>query len=342
MIIKRSFASDNNAPVHDDIIKAINDVNTGDVIAYGDDIYTHDADRKFRHHFQYDVEVFFVFNGTAANVTAISHLTKPYNSVLTTETSHLNNDECGAPERFSGCKLSTVNSPNGKLKVEQLQKFLHSKDFEHHSQPKIISISQPTELGTLYKPDEILEIAHFADANDLYLHVDGARISNAAASLNLSLAEILTYTGVDAVSFGGTKNGMMYGEAVVFLNKSIATDFKYLRKQSMQLASKMRYISAQFNAFFSNDLWLKNAKHANFMAKYLESKIKDMPEIVITQEVETNAIFAIVPEKIIKPLQEKYFFYVWNEDRHEVRWMTHFLTTKKDVDEFVKAIKSLL
>ena len=338
----RSFASDNNAPVHEDILKAIDDANLGDVIAYGDDIYTSDAERKFRHHFQSDVKTFFVFNGTAANVAAISHITNSFNSILTAETAHLNHDECGAPEKFSGCKLQTVSSPNGKISVEQLEKFLNSRGFEHHSQPKVISISQPTELGTLYKPDEILKIAHFANANDLYLHVDGARISNAVAALNISLAEMLTFTGVDIVSFGGTKNGMMYGEAIVFINNALASDFQYVRKQSMQLASKMRYISAQFNAFLSDHLWLQNARHANNMANYLAQCLRDIPEILITQEVETNAVFAIIPKKVIKPLQEQYFFYVWNEERNEVRWMTHFNTTKNDVESFVKTLKSLL
>ncbi len=219
---------------------------------------------------------------------------------------------------------------------------MNSKGFEHHSQAKVISISQPTELGTLYKPEEILELAHFANSNDLYLHIDGARIANAVAALNISLAEMITYTGVDVISFGGTKNGIMYGEAVVFINEDLASDFKYTRKQSMQLASKMRYVSAQFNAMFTDDLWLKNARHANYMAQYLADKIKDIPEILITQEVETNAIFAVIPKEIIKPLQEEYFFYVWNEENSEVRWMTHFQTTKEDIDNFVETLKKQL
>ncbi len=339
---RRSFASDNNAPVHEDILQAINEVNLVDVIAYGDDIYTSDAERKFRHYFESDVEVFFVFNGTAANVLSISHLTNSYHSIITAKTSHLNNDECGAPENFSGCKLLTVDSPNGKITTEQIEHFLNSRGFEHHSQPKVISISQPTELGTLYHPDEILKLAKFANLNDLYLHVDGARISNAVAALNISLAEMLTYTGVDVVSFGGTKNGMMYGEAVVFINKAHANDFKYLRKQSMQLASKMRYISAQFNALLKNNLWIENARQANKMAQYLAQNLKNLPEILITQEVETNAVFAKVPKRIINPLREKYFFYLWNEEQNEVRWMTHFNTTKDDVDGFIAKLKSVL
>ncbi len=338
----KSFASDNNAPVHNEILKALSEANNGDTIAYGDDIYTYEAERKFNQLFNSDVKSFFVFNGTGANVAAISHLTNPYHAIICAETAHLNHDECGAPEKFSGCKLLTVKSPDGKIHADQLEKFMSSKGFEHHSQAKVISISQPTELGTLYKPDEILKLAHFANSNDLFLHVDGARISNAVASLNISLAEMITYTGVDVISFGGTKNGMMYGEAVVFLNESLAADFKYVRKQSMQLASKMRYISAQFNTFFANDLWLKNARHANYMALYLAEKIKDIPEVLITQEVETNAIFAVVPKEIIEPLQNEYFFYVWDAERSEVRWMTHYNTTKEDIDDFVKTLKKHL
>jgi threonine aldolase len=338
----RSFASDNNAPVHKDVIKAIIEANEGDVIAYGDDIFTSDAERKFRHHFQSDVKVFFVFNGTGANVSAISHLTSSFHGIIAAESAHLNNDECGAPEKFSGCKILPVSTPDGKITVEMLGKFLHSKGFEHHSQPKVISISQPTELGTLYRPEEILKLAHFADEHDMLLHVDGARIANAVAALNVSLADIITYTGVDVISFGGTKNGMMYGEAVVFISNILASDFQYVRKQSMQLASKMRYISAQFNAMFYDDLWLKNARHANKMAKLLELKLRDIPQIKITQLVETNAIFAIIPPEIIEPLQEEYFFYVWNEEKNEVRWMTHYNTTAEDVDNFVLVLKKLL
>ncbi len=342
MIINRSFASDNNAPVHEKVMQALSEANKGDVIAYGDDIYTSDAERKFRHYFQSEVEVFFVFNGTGANVSAISNLTHSFNGIITAETSHMNNDECGAPEKFSGCKLLTVKTSNGKISVDDIKKFLHSKGFEHHSQPKVISISQPTELGTLYKPEEILKLAHFADEHDMYLHIDGARIANAIAALNISLAELLTYTGVDVISFGGTKNGMMYGEAVVFINNLLASDFKYIRKQSMQLASKMRYISAQFNAMFYDDLWLKNARHANKMAKYLELKLEEIPEIKITQPIETNAIFAVVPPSIIEPLQKEYFFYVWDDEKNEVRWMTHFQTTADDVDNFISHLKKLL
>ncbi len=341
MPYKKSFASDNNAPAHDKIIEAIITANKGDVIAYGDDPYTGEAEKLFKDIFKADVETFFVFNGTGANVGAVSNLIKPFHAVITAETAHMNKDECGAPEKYAGCKLLTVPSKDGKLEVEKLQKFLHSKGFEHHVQPKVISITQATELGTLYSIDEISEIVKFARANDLYVHVDGARIANAVAALG-PVSKMLTETGVDVISFGGTKNGMMYGEAVVFINPGLAEDYKYIRKQTMQLASKMRFISAQFSALLTNDLWIKNASHANNMAKLLEKEIKSIPEIKITQPVQTNSVFAAVPKHLIKPLQEKFFFYVWDYENNEVRWMTSFNTEKEDISEFVNEIKTLL
>lgn len=337
----KSFASDNNAPVHDKVMEAIINANHDDVIAYGDDQYTRECRRLFKKLFGGDVEPFLVYNGTGANVCSISNIIKSYNAVICPDTAHINHDECGAPEKFADCKLLTVPTTDGKLRIEQLEKFMHSKGFEHHVQPKVISITQATEMGTLYTIDEIKNIAEFAHKNDLYLHVDGARIANAVAELG-SLEKMITKTGVDVISFGGTKNGMMYGEAVVFVDPYLADGFKYTRKQSMQLASKMRYISAQFLALLHNDLWIKNAKHANNMAKLLEDKIKDIPGIEITKPVQTNAVFAVVPEKLIKPLQEKFPFYVWDTEKNEVRWMTSFMTAERVVDLFIDEIKILL
>jgi threonine aldolase len=340
--MKRSFASDNNAAVHPEIMKAIMEANQDDYVSYGDDPFTMQARDVFREKLGTEAEVFFVFNGTGANVSAISHLIKPWQSIMSASTAHIHHDECGAPEKFTGSKLLTVPSGDGKLRISQLEPFLHSRGFEHHAQPGIISITQATEMGMVYTPDEIAEIAHFAHENDLYLHLDGARIANAVASLGLSLQEVVTLTGVDVVSFGGTKNGMLLGEAVVFINPELAKGFKYVRKQAMQLASKMRYISAQFIAHFKDDLWLRTAVHANEMAQLLARKISHLPQVKLVMPVQTNAVFVSVPAEIIKPLQQKYFFYVWNPEENVVRWMTHFNTSESDIEDFVSCLEELL
>lgn len=340
--MKRSFASDNNAPVHPIVMEAILKANQEDFVSYGDDPYTTEAVNLFRKLLGADVQVFMVCTGTGANVAAISHLLRPWQGVLCAQTAHINHDECGAPENYSGSKLLTIPSKDGKISPEVLHPYFHSVGFEHHTQPGMISITQATELGMVYTPDEIERLARFAQQNDLFLHVDGARLANAAAYLNISLQELITFTGVDVLSFGGTKNGLLMGEAVVFLNPELARGFKYVRKQSMQLMSKMRYASAQFVAHLTDDLWLETARHANKMALLLEEKIRHIPEINITQPVQTNAVFATVPPQIIKPLQDKYFFYVWNAATNEVRWMTHFQTSEQDIDNFIGTLKRLL
>lgn len=254
---KRGFASDNNAGVHPEIIKAIQNVNEGHTIAYGDDPYTEEATKVIKDIFGEKAEVFFVFIGTAANVLSLDAITQPYHSVICSETAHIHVDECGAPEKFTGCKLLSVETEDGKLNVDGIKKHMHGFGFEHHSQPGVISITQSSEMGTAYSVEEIRKISDYAHQNGLLLHMDGARISNAAVSLNKSFKEFTADAGVDVLSFGGTKNGMMYGEAVIFFDKVLAQDFKYRRKQGMQLASKMRFISTQFLAFLSNDLWKK-------------------------------------------------------------------------------------
>jgi threonine aldolase len=342
MKISRGFASDNNAGVHPEILKAIDEVNQGHVIAYGDDPYTAQAIDKFKEHFGNDIDVYFVFNGTAANVLGITALTRSFNSIICSDLAHLHVDECGAPEKYTGCKLLTVPSPDGKLTVEGIQGHLHGFDFEHHAQPKVVSITQATEMGTVYRPEEIREIADLVHSYNMYLHMDGARLSNAAVSLNCGFRNITVDAGVDVLSFGGTKNGMMFGEAIVFFNKNLTGNFKYIRKQGMQLGSKMRFISAQFNALLSNDLWRRNAKHSNEMAKYLEEKVKHIPGIKITQPVEANAVFAILPADSIPELQKQFFFYVWDETTSEVRWMTSFDTTKEDIDRFAQTLENIL
>jgi len=339
---KRGFASDNNSGVHPEIMKSIIEANEGHTIAYGDDPYTQRAKEKLYEHFGTDVDIYFVFIGTAANVLGLNAATRSWNSVICAETAHINEDECGAPEKFNGFKLLTVETPDGKLTVDLVQKHMKGFDFEHHSQPKIISITQATELGTVYTPDEIKKLANFAHQHDMFLHMDGARIANAAVSLNVGFKELTKDAGVDILSFGGTKNGMMYGEAIIFLNKKLGQNFKYIRKQGMQLASKMRFISAQFERYLTNDLWFKSAEHANKMAKLLEDKVKKIPQIKITQKVEANGVFAMVPKEIIDDLKQKYFFYDWNESQNEVRWMCSFDTKEEDIITFVELIKSKL
>jgi threonine aldolase len=335
---RRSFASDNNAGVHPNILKAIAAANEGHVVAYGDDGYTQAAVRKFREHLG-NVAVFFVFGGTGANVLGLKAVTETFHAIICAETAHINVDECGAPEKFTGCKLLSVPTNDGKITVDQIKPFLHGVGFEHHVQPRVISISQSTEMGTVYTPHEIKTLADFAHKHDMLLHVDGARIANAAVSLKADLKQITTDVGVDILSFGGAKNGMMFGEAVVFFDKSLAKDFKYIRKQGTHLASKMRFISAQFEALLSNNLWRKNAAHANRMARILARELAKILRIKITQKVEANGVFAIVPKRYVARLQKKYFFYVWNEETSEVRFMTSFDTTEDDIRDFVALIR---
>ncbi len=340
--MKKGFASDNNSGVHPHILKAMENANKGHVVGYGDDPFTLRAINLFKQKFGQETEVFFVFNGTGANVLGLSTVTQSFNSVICAETAHIQEDECGAPEKFTGCKLLPVEPVNGKLTPGLIQPHLKGFDFEHHSQPKVISISQVTEMGTVYQPKEIIALADIAHKNNMLLHMDGARIANAAVSLNMDFKEFTKDCGVDILSFGGTKNGMMMGEAVLFFNPEITKLTKYIRKQSMQLYSKMRFTGAQFMAYFENDLWKETATHSNKMAKLLENEILKIPELKITQSVEANGVFAIVPRKIIEPLQKEFFFYIWDDTKNEVRWMTSFDTTEKEIYEFVQLIKNLL
>lgn len=338
----RSFASDNNSGVHPIILAALQGANEGHVVGYGDDKYTELLNDKFTELFGKEVKMALVFNGTGANIIGIQSATQSFHAVICAATAHINVDECGAPEKMSGCKIIAIPTPNGKLTPELIQPQLHGFGFEHHSQPKVISITQTTEMGTVYTPQEIKTLAELAHRHDMYLHVDGARIANAVAFLNTDLKTLITDTGVDFMSFGGTKNGMMMGECVIFLNTALAQHTKYFRKQNGQLYSKMRFHSAQFLAYFEHDLWLNNARHANAMAQLLLKEIKPIKGLEVTQKVESNGIFAKVPHDLIAALQEHYFFYVWDEHCNEVRWMCSFDTTEEDVRGFVKAIKELM
>jgi threonine aldolase len=338
----RSFASDNNANVHPDVLEAIARANRGHVVGYGGDPYTASAIKKFREHFGKDVEVFFVFNGTAANVLSLQALTRPYHAVLCPELSHIYTDECGAPEKFTGCKLIPLPAPDGKLTVVTAAHAYHGVGDQHHVQPRVVSITQATEMGTVYKPAEVEALARFAHDLNMFLHMDGARISNAAAAQGLTLREATRDLGVDVLSFGGTKNGLMGAEAVVFFKPALAADFLYLRKQGMQLASKMRFMAAQMEALLTDDLWKRNAEHANRMAKLLEQKVRKIRGVKIVYPVEANGVFAQIPQKAIAKIQERYFFYVWSEEDSVVRWMCSFDTTEEDVKQFAEYAKKVI
>jgi threonine aldolase len=334
----RSFASDNNAGVHPEILKAIADANHGHAVAYGDDSWTESAMRRFRQHFGSDIEVFIVFNGTAANCLSLKALTDFYHAVICSEAAHIYNDECGAPEKFTGCKLIPIPTRDGKLTLESVRHAYHGIGDQHHVQPRVISITQATEMGTVYKPNEIKTLARFAHECGMLLHMDGARIANAAASLGQTLRQATRDLGVDVLSFGGTKNGAMGAEAVVFFHPDLSQNFLYLRKQGMQLASKMRFISAQFDALLRGDLWRKSAQHANRMARLLEQQLRKIPQVRVVYKVEANGVFAKIPRRAIGKLQKRYFFYVWNEQQSVVRWMCSFDTTEQDVKQFAEFV----
>ena len=335
----RSFASDNNAGIHPKVLQAIASANRGHAIGYGDDVYTESAVRKFRQQFGPNTEVFIVFNGTAANCLSLKALTDSHHAVLCTAASHINTDECGAPERFTGCKLLALPHEKGKLTVEAVAQAYHGIGDQHHVQPRVISSTQSTEMGTVYSPDEVRALADFAHDRKLFLHMDGARIANAAASLGLGLKQITRDCGVDVLSFGGTKNGVMGAEAVVFFDPKLSRDFLFLRKQGMQLASKMRFISAQLDALLTNNLWFKNAQHSNAMAKLLERELGRIPQVRIVYPVEANGVFAKIPHRAIAEIQKRYFFYVWSEEESIVRWMCSFDTTEQDIKQFVRFVE---
>lgn len=342
MTPSRSFASDNNAIVHPEVLAAIQNANVGHVVGYGDDRFTESAVEKFRETFGKDVEVFFVFNGTAANVLSLQALTRPHHAVLCPELSHIYTDECGAPERFTGCKLIPLQAPIGKLTVDIVEHAYHGIGDQHHVQPKVISITQSTEMGTVYKPEEIKALAEFAHQREMFLHMDGARISNATAAQGMTLRQATRDLGVDVLSFGGTKNGLMGVEAVVFFRPELAHEFLFTRKQGMQLASKMRFMSVQMEALLTNDLWRRNAEHANRMAKLLEAEIRKIPQAKIVYPVEANGVFAQIPRPAIKKIQERYFFYVWNEEDSVVRWMCSFDTAEDDVRQFAAFVAEMV
>jgi threonine aldolase len=336
----RTFASDNYAGIHPEVLAAIEAANTGHAVAYGEDDHTRTLQDLIAAAFGEQARVFPVFNGTGANVVALQAMTHRWESVICAETAHVNVDEGGAPEVMAGLKLWGVPALDGKLTPALVDTQAWGFGFEHRSQPKVVTITQSTEYGTCYTPAEIHALTAHAHDLGLLVHLDGARIANAAATLGLPFRAFTTDVGVDAVSFGGTKNGAMGAEAVVMINPELDSAMPYLRKTSMQLASKMRFISAQLVALLTDELWLRNASHANAMAQYLAASVEDIPGISITQPVQANAVFAIVPPKVVAAVQQDFRFYVWNERTSEVRWMCAWDTTPEDVDAFVNAVRA--
>ena len=330
------FASDNHAGAHPEVIEAIARANEGHADSYGADGWTARAEELFRNHFGPGARAFAVFNGTAANVLSIDALTSSGDAVICAETAHMNVDECGAPERIAGVKLLTVATEHGKLAPADLGRWDARRGDEHHVQPRVVSITQASELGTVYSLEETRAIADAAHEREMLVHLDGARLANAAASLGASLAELTTDAGVDVVSFGATKNGLLLGDAVVFLRPELAEGFEFVRKQGMQLASKMRFISAQFEALLDGDLWLRSAAHANAMAARLAEAVAAIEGVEITQPVEANGVFARLPrpaiDRLLTDLPGEHPFYVWDEATNEVRWMCSWDTTEEDVD----------
>jgi threonine aldolase len=335
----RGFASDNYAGVHPEILAALAVANGGHQTSYGEDAYTDHLQQVIRSHFGATAEAFPVFNGTGANVVALQALTDRWGAVICAESAHIHTDECGAPERVGGLKLLTVPTPDGKLTPELIDRQAHGFDDEHRAMPQVVSITQNTELGTVYTPAEIRAICEHAHQLGMRVHMDGSRIANAAASLDVPMRAFTNAVGVDVLSFGGTKNGAMFGEAVVVLEPAAVRHMKHLRKLSMQLASKMRFVSVQLEALLSRDLWLRNARHANTMATRLAEGARAVQGVEILYPVEANAVFARLPHDVSERLQKRFRFYFWDERAGDVRWMCSFDTTEDDVDGFVAALK---
>lgn len=338
----RGFASDNYAGAHPEVLAAIADANGGHQTAYGEDAYTARLREVMKARFGDAAETFPVFNGTGANVTALTSMLPRWGAVVTSANAHIHTDENAAPERVSGLKLLTVPTPDGKLTPELIDTEAWGWGDEHRAQPLAVSITQSTELGTVYTADEVRAIADHAHARGMTVHLDGARISNAAASLAAELRDFTTDAGVDVISLGGTKNGLLYGEAVVVLRPEASDGLLFLRKLSMQLASKMRFASAQLLALYEGDLWMRSAQHANAMAARLRSAVADVPGLTFTQPTQANALFAVLPPGVADRLRDRFRFYDWNQATGEVRWMTAWDTTEADVDAFAAAIRQEL
>lgn len=342
MSLPRAFASDNTAPTDPAVLAALQAANTGAALPYGADEWTARAVAWFRSQFGEATEAFLVWNGTGANVVALRSMTRPFHAIICAETAHINMDECGAPELLTGCKLIDLATPDGKLTPAMLRQAVRGVGDEHSVQARVVSVAQPTERGTVYTRAELTALCDAAHGLDLLVHVDGARIANAAAALDLPLRAFTRDAGVDALSFGAAKNGGMGAEAVLVFDPARASELKFLRKQSMQLSSKMRFLAAQMLALADGDRWLKNARQANAMARRLADGVRGLPHLEITQAVEANAVFVMMPANVVTRLQRDFQFYLWNEKTGEVRWMTNWATAAEDVDEFIAAIRAAM
>lgn len=342
MPLLKSFASDNYAPVLPFVMEALQKANEGHARSYGADDITARTTELFRQKFAADADVYFVFNGTGANILSISSATQSFNSVLCADISHIYNDESSAPETFTGCRFFALPTNNeGKLEIETIRQRLIRKGDVHYAQPRMLSLTQSTEYGTLYTREELKAISALCKEHGLFLHIDGSRFFNAAVSMGCSLKELTADCGIDLLSLGGTKAGMMFGEAVVVFNKELKKHIAFKQKQVIQLASKTRYIAAQFEAMLSNENWRTPASHANKMAALLESELRKYPEIKITRPVEANVVFAILPLEWNAPLQAAYPFYVWKEPSNEVRLMCAWDTTEEEILSFSALISGL-
>ncbi|MCU1701563.1 MAG: low specificity L-threonine aldolase [Mycobacterium sp.] len=338
----RGFASDNYAGIHPEVLAAIAAANDGHQVAYGDDVYTARLQEVMAEHFGAGVEAFPVFNGTGANVIGLQSMLPRWGAVICAQTAHINTDENAAPERVAGLKLLTVPTPDGKLTPELIDREAWGWGDEHRAQPLAVSITQTTELGTAYTAAEVRAIADHVHERGMTLHMDGARVSNAAAYLRKPLREFTTDAGVDLLSFGGTKNGLIFGDVIVVLNPAACEGLTYLRKLNMALASKMRFVSAQVIAILTDDLYLRSASHANAMATRLRAAVEGLPCVTITQQTQSNAVFAILPPGVADRLRERFRFYDWDPITGEVRWMCAFDTTEADVDAFAAALREEL
>jgi threonine aldolase len=344
----RSVASDNAAGAHPAIVQAVVDANSGHALAYGSDEHTAECERRFSELFGVEVITRLCFNGTGANVAALAtmlgSLKGPHHAVVCTNWSHIEADETGAPERALGTKLIDLPSPDAKITPEMIESVVHLQGVVHHVQPGIVSLTQPTELGTLYAAAEIAAVCDTAHRHNMLVHLDGARIANATAALGGDVAALRSFTidaGVDVVSFGGTKNGAFGAEAVIFLNRDVETGSAYVRKQVTQLPSKMRFIAAQFNAMLTNDLWIRLGEHSNAMAKRLHGLVSDIEGVEIGPLPQVNSLFPTLPADLIEPLRAWCFFWDWDPTINQVRWMTAWDTTDEDIESFAAGVRSL-
>ncbi|MDQ0259978.1 threonine aldolase [Sinomonas atrocyanea] len=338
----RGFASDNYSGAHPEVLAALAAANGGHQVSYGQDEYTARLQAEMEALFGEGVEAYPVFNGTGANVVSLQSLVPRWGAVVCATTAHINVDENGAPERVGGLKLLGVPTPDGKLTPELIDREAWGWGDEHRAQPLAVSLTQTTELGTRYSVGELRAITEHAHARGMKVHMDGARLANAAAGLGVPVREFTSDAGIDILSFGGTKNGMLFGECVVALDAEAAHGLTYLRKMDMQLASKMRFVSAQFLALLEDGLWLRSAAHANAMAARLRAAVEGLDGVELTQATESNGVFAILPEGVADRLRERFRFYDWDAARREVRWMCSFDTTEDDVDRFAEALREEL